>query len=136
MLNIYFADAKREINIDERPCVKVGNLPSCDVAVQSRLPKMLVKINKAQSGVKIKANVPITIDGKKTKRGLITPDSSCIISRSPPIAATVYIKRSDSPRIVDLSGTASIQIGRGANNNVVLNNNKVSESHAVIIKRV
>ena len=129
-LHVYCDEQKQEIDLAARPSVTVGTSPKSDIVLILPGIRLSLIVSMINYGARVKANRLVEIGGKQVKRGVIFPDASCVISRSPYVLLELHEKKNDSAKAVDFTHIAYAKVGRGRDNSIVFNNNKVSEHHA------
>ncbi|MDR0405351.1 MAG: type VII secretion protein EssC, partial [Clostridiales bacterium] len=133
-LRVFYADQVREADLDETPALTIGGGKKSDVLIPIPGFKIKTSVKVTNIGVSAKASADVQIGGTAAKKGLLAPNDSCVISRSPLVALTLYEKVKDSPKTVDFSKVSSVTIGRNPENNIRLKSGKVSGNHAKIEK--
>ena len=130
--HIFYSDRKAEFDLSEKSPIQIGSGKKSDFKIPDLDPKCRLEVKQGANGVDVTSTVPFEKSGESVKRATLAQGDTCVLSRNPLIVFTVYDKKADSSKTVDLSSAAVVKIGRGSQNSIRLSSAVVSGNHAEI----
>ena len=131
-LHIYYGNLKAVIDLSHDSYVTIGCTDENDIVITELHPCQQYSITYDDEGVYVMSDTIFSLSGRPANQGFLTPNDTCLLSSKPTVAVILYEKVRDSSRVVDLSKTSSVTIGRNPQSNICLRSSRVGRSQAII----